>query len=328
MPGTLGQQCALLFISIYLVLTRHIRDDPFMNWWLDGYFKVSTFLILIYVTMGIHVMMIVVNVCTEYLKIKSMNSISMAVGMVGNLVWVIIASNLWWQFPNEFFKRFWSYDSYTYELPDGRIVNITTAMSLEMWCMIEIMNVAGLVLTNILFMMLRSCVRHKLTFDNQDGKTVLPNTETVAALRPLINAFNSVWIPVLIIYFVQDHWYGWFTTTVKVTTLLNALSATFVMFVHWQKGPAWYRKFSPYLFFGILMFVYVLSPISMLLFCAGILIKMPNKQWYSGIYFMYFLFVYAFRLGEYFSKVRPLVQEARETLRINAEIENLSPDAL
>jgi hypothetical protein len=37
---------------------------------------------------------------------------------------------------------------------------------------------------------------------------------------------------------------------------------TFLIFVPWKKGPAWYLKFSHYLFFGLLITNYILLPLT------------------------------------------------------------------
>lgn len=118
-------------------------------------------------------------------------------------------------------------------LPDGREVDVSVSLSTEMWIMIEIANVTGLVITNIAFLMLRSCARHKVTFDNSSGKDELPNTETVIALKPLINSFNSVWIPFLVAVSVKTYWYTWFMRSIYAVATINALFSTILIFVHW-----------------------------------------------------------------------------------------------
>jgi hypothetical protein len=43
---------------------------------------------------------------------------------------------------------------------------------------------------------------------------------------------------------------------------------------------------------------------------------------------MYFVFIYAFRLGEFFSRIRPVVNEMRQTLLINGELDQMSAEEL
>jgi hypothetical protein len=43
---------------------------------------------------------------------------------------------------------------------------------------------------------------------------------------------------------------------------------------------------------------------------------------------MYFAWVYCFRLGEFFSRIKPVLIEMRKTVDINSELESLSKDDL
>jgi hypothetical protein len=194
--------------------------------------------------------------------------------------------------------------------------------------MIEISNVTGLVITNIAFLMLRSCLRHKLTFDYSNGKDQLPNTETVAALKPLINSFNSVWIPWFVAITVDTYWRTWFMRSIYAVASINAFFSTILIFVHWQKGPQWYTRISPYFFYGMTMFAYLISPIYMVILLGYLVIWMQSRRWYSSIYFLYFLFIYLFRIGEYFARVKPLVNEILLTIKLQKEFQEFTDDEL
>lgn len=76
------------------------------------------------------------------------------------------------------------------------------------------------------------------------------------------------------------------------------------------------------------MFAYLISPIYMVIMLGGLCIWMQSRHWYSSIYFLYFFFIYLFRIGEYFARVKPLVTEILLTIKLKKEFEELSPDEL
>ena len=106
--------------------------------------------------------MIVITMSTEYFKVAWMNAVSMGAGMIGNLMWIVLIAWLWFDFPYNFYKQHWFLDNKPVPLPDGKIVKYNVALATNVWIFIELINCCGLVFTNIAFLMIRSCVRHKL----------------------------------------------------------------------------------------------------------------------------------------------------------------------
>jgi hypothetical protein len=99
LPGTLAQQIALLAVDLYVLFDRNILFDDFMNWWLGGheaFIAIDTFRGLQWTIAIIHFLMCCLTVSTEYMKIKAMNEVSMAAGLILNLLWTIIMARLWW----------------------------------------------------------------------------------------------------------------------------------------------------------------------------------------------------------------------------------------
>jgi magnesium-transporting ATPase (P-type) len=176
--------------------------------------------------------------------------------------------------------------------------------------------------------MIRSCVRHKLSFEKGDESTELPNSETVDALKPLINSFNSTLIPFLVCYCFDTHTKTFVMRFIYASTVLNAMIAVMLMFAHWQKGPRLYKKYAPYVFFVSIIFTYVISPVLIVILLAIQLVKIEKYRYYSAVYLMYFAWVYCFRLGEFFSRIKPVLIEMRKTVDINSELESLSKDDL
>lgn len=52
-----------------------------------------------------------------------------------------------------------------------------------------------MLISNIVFIAIRSCVRHKLQLDLIDEKKQLPNVDTIIAISEVANAFNAQFVP-------------------------------------------------------------------------------------------------------------------------------------
>lgn len=53
-------------------------------------------------------------------------------------------------------------------------------------------------------------------------------------------------------------------TQLLVILVSNYISVCFtitLIFVSWKKGPKWYKKIAPYVFFGMLLIVYIFVPL-------------------------------------------------------------------
>jgi hypothetical protein len=280
-----------------------------------------------WVIFGIHFAELCITICTEYFKIQAMNAVSMAAGMILNLLWIIVLTRLWYTIPYNFFQDYWHLDNKSITLPDGKVAKLNVALAINTWIFVEMINCCGLVFTNIWFLMIRSCARHKLTFD-KGASNELADSETIDALKPLINSFNSTWVPFLVCVLFHAHTHTFVMKNVYFSTTINAIISLVLIFVHWQKGPPMYKKYAPYFFFGGVIFTWVLSPIYIVSLLIWQLTRIEQYHYYTSVYLMYFVFVYAFRLGEFFSRIRPVVLEMRETVKINSELERMSNDEL
>lgn len=264
---------------------------------------------------------------TEIFKIKALSEISMAAGLLLNLLWIVILSKLWWAYPYDWFKYFKKLDGKNYIDFDGQEWDADVALSTEMWIFIEIANVCGLKVTNMLFLVFRSCTRTKMTLDG-DKEEHLPNTETVKALKPVINSFNANWVPLVVALTVKTDRIIWVMESIYFTTWANALFSTVLIFVHWQKGPAWWTKISPYLYYCMTMFIYVIAPIYMSILLGVLLVALQAGKLYDSVYYVYFLCVNLFRLSEYFTKVKPVIAEILLTMKLRPELESLTESEL
>ena len=55
-----------------------------------------------------------------------------------------------------------------------------------------------MLISNIVFIAIRSCVRHKLQLDLIDEKKQLPNVDTIIAISEVANAFNAQFVPLAV----------------------------------------------------------------------------------------------------------------------------------
>lgn len=60
-----------------------------------------------------------------------------------------------------------------------------------LWLIIEQLVFISTLVSNMLFIGIRSCVRHKLQLDIIDEKRQLPNVDTIIAVSEVANAFNA-----------------------------------------------------------------------------------------------------------------------------------------
>ena len=70
---------------------------------------------------------------------------------------------------------------YHYPLSPGQI-NTLTMQASYLWLIIEQLVFISMILSNMLFIAIRSCTRHKLMLDHKDDKRQLPNIDTVIAI--------------------------------------------------------------------------------------------------------------------------------------------------
>jgi hypothetical protein len=47
---------------------------------------------------------------------------------------------------------------------------------------------------------------------------------------------------------------------ILVSNYMNTICVTILIFVPWKKGPPIYQKFSPYVFFALMITVYIVLP--------------------------------------------------------------------
>lgn len=66
-----------------------------------------------------------------------------------------------------------------------------SVLSSYVWLAIEQLVFVSLIISNMVFLCLRSQVRHKLQLDLLDEKKQLPNVDTIVAISEVVQAFNA-----------------------------------------------------------------------------------------------------------------------------------------
>lgn len=99
---------------------------------------------------------------------------------------------------------------------------------------------------------------------------------------------------------------------------------TFLVFVHWRKGPSWYTSWSHKFFYIVTIYDFVVQPIAMTTIIFIRLTGLSFDESYLDSYLLYNLMVNILRLIEYFSKIRPLLKEGSKTIELRGEIEGMS----
>lgn len=80
---------------------------------------------------------------------------------------------------------------YHFPLEDATQDEIVSIVSSYTWLAIEQLVFTSLLISNMVFLCLRSQVRHKLKLDLLDQKKRLPNIDTIIAIQEVVQAFNA-----------------------------------------------------------------------------------------------------------------------------------------
>jgi hypothetical protein len=103
------------------------------------------------IIMTCHGILMIQLFCTDFLKIKAIQSFTIILGMTLVLTQLILVCNMLSTFPLDM------WDDYLFQKVDAE------AYALFFWCKFEITCISGLIASNILFLAIRSCVRHKVS---------------------------------------------------------------------------------------------------------------------------------------------------------------------
>lgn len=169
-------------------------------------------------------------------------------------------------------------------------------------------------------------------------KKQLPNIDTIIAIQEVANAFGAQIVPLVVstyIFLQPNETNGgvlYFQLIIIIlSNFLSAICITFLIFVHWKKGPEWWLKVSDKVFFLFLMLNYLIIPFIniaiTLYFIFNPTINLKQKSIES--YIVFFFVICFMRMVEYVTIVRRTVLlDARVFLQVREEEKNKTAEEL
>lgn len=95
-------------------------------------------------------------------------------------------------------------DNYTYPIPEDYPKDLSLQWeSSYIWLEIEQLVFISILCSNVTFLLIRSCVKHKLQLDLIDEKRQLPNIDTLIAVSEVANAFHAQFVPCFVNTFLN-----------------------------------------------------------------------------------------------------------------------------
>lgn len=200
--------------------------------------------------------------------------------------------------------------------------NLDTA-AMVTWFRVELVLNFGIILSNVVFLFLRAIFKHKMQVDDLiDARKKTSNIDTLLALQKLANAFHNEAVPLIIstvLYLspgnvLPDGTIRTFggnqlqfqLNLITGSNYINTFFIAILVFVSWKKGPTWWTKISPYLFFALLMFVYFVVPfLNVVLALALILFPDINlRQSMFESWAAFYMSLQIIKIFDYFFTIR------------------------
>jgi hypothetical protein len=104
----------------------------------------------------------------------------------------------------------------------------------------------------------------------------------------------------------------WQYEVLLYTAISSCISITFIIFVHWKKGPKIWQKCAPILYFILYGVNYIAIPLTN----AGVIteymyeaLHMHKMKNYKTTFFLYFFLIYATRFFEFFTRILPIFKD-------------------
>lgn len=208
--------------------------------------------------------------------------------------------------------------------------NLSLAAS-YMWFQVELAVFGGLLLSNATFLAIRSCIRHKIQLDEIPERKKLPNVDTILAIQEVANAFNAQMVPFIVsafLYIQPNGTNGGFLfvqlTIILASNMISLFCITYLIFIPWKKGPAWYVKNSHVIVYILLMANYLVIPIGNLGIAMFFIIDpaydLKNETVQSWVVF--FNIVCVSRILEFFTMIkRTVLLDAKNYLAAKKALE-------
>jgi hypothetical protein len=161
-------------------------------------------------------------------------------------------------------------------------LNSTSYLSLayEIWLLILEFSLIGQIASGVFFMMIRGCIRSKVQLRPINETKCLPETDALTANKDEINLFSSFLIPFVVLIEVPDIGEEINSGSIKFlkwSTAISFFAILVLIFVHWRKGPKWWTKIAPILFYSLTWLLFVVLPLSNICVALAYLVRSSNE---------------------------------------------------
>ena len=144
-------------------------------------------------------------------------------------------------------------------------------MAYQIWLLILEFSLIGQIASGVVFMMIRSCIRSKVQLRPINETKCLPETDALTANKDEINLFSSFLIPLVVLIEVPDvgteigEDFNFASQSsikfLKWSTAISFFAIIVLIFVHWRKGPKWWTKIAPILFYSLTWILFIALPL-------------------------------------------------------------------
>ena len=257
--GTWSIQLALLVASIYnYVMFPEVFDSPYFKFrkeQLSPEEIQSLNSLRKYDLPIIHGLLFILNsvVSASRLNLDCGKQIFAFIGMVFMVVLIFDVTSILYVFPETHAIKFAPQD----------------VIGCFVWIELEWMIFLAVILSNIFFIFIRTMITHKIQLDQVPVRKQLPDVDTIVAIKEVADEFAAQYVPfiVSIIIFFQPNGTNtgklyWTLKMILLSNMASVFCITFLVFVSWKKGPAWWTNISHYFFFILLLLNYILIPLA------------------------------------------------------------------
>ena len=193
-------------------------------------------------------------------------------------------------------------------------------------------------------MMIRGCVRSKVQLRPINETKCLPETDALTANKDEINLFSSFFFPLVVLIEVPDtgkQFKPYFDfgdqnpiKFLKWSTAISFFAIIVLIFVHWRKGPKWWTKIAPILFYSLAWLLFIVLPLSNICVAISYLVRKSNQakaiESYDKIlkeiilllfqYCLFYSLVAVCRIIEFFVLIRPAMSNMMKTYYDNKHV--------
>jgi hypothetical protein len=184
----------------------------------------------------IHALMILINFITHSTRFhkEGVKQVAAFTGMIMQLFLVFTVTNCLYLYPNPMLFK-WFKISGTF-----------------LWFEIQWIVFLGTILSNMIFIAIRTIVKHKIVLDHVPERKRLPNIDTILAIRDVANVFNVHMIPLCCSVFIfnevdTEMHISFELQLIGASNIVSVFLALLLIFVNWKEGSHVWLKYASYL---------------------------------------------------------------------------------